>query len=210
MVSSGNYAEYNNIKTKLRIDDDSMRDEIRLYTQDIQDLINNRLRAKLGTHNIYGSEIVLPLTHLTIPEIPLELKGIAADLVVAKIRLQNSEKTTLWDSAVNILDDYLNKVYGWTRAQRFPPHRETVVTPVTGIIGTTITISGSKFEPNKILRIWFDGIEVETTPADVTTDEKGTFTDSTFDVPDNASVGQKIIKIVDSFGGDLPTFLVIE
>ncbi len=208
MVSSGNYAEYNTVKIKLRIDDDSMRDEIRLYIQDIQDLINNRLRAKLGTHNIYNVEIILPLTFETIPEVPLELKGIAADLVVAKIRLQNSEKTTLWDSAVNVLDDYLNKVYGWTRAVRFEPIREVTVTPITGPVGTEITISGNNFEPNKILRVWFDGTEIVTSPEKVTTDAVGIFTASTFDVPDNSSEGQKNIKIVDSFGGKIVTFLV--
>lgn len=208
MVSSGNYAEYNTVKTKLRIDDDSMRDEIRLYSQDVQDLINNRLRAKLGTHNIYGSEIILPLTHLTIPVIPLELKGIAADLVVAKIRLQNAEKTTLWDSAVGVLDDYLNKVYGWTRAKRFEPIREVTVSPVTGVVTTPVTLSGKCFEPNTILKIWFDGVQIVTSPAVVKTDANGTFTASTFNVP-NVSIGQRDIKIVDGFGGKISTFLVI-
>lgn len=207
MVSSGNYAEYNTVKIKLRIEDNSMKDEIRLYIQDIQDLINNRLRAKLGTHNVYNSEIILPLTHNTIPTIPLELKGIAADLVVAKIRLQNSEKTTLWDSAVNVLDDYLTKVYGFTRAVRFEPIREVIVNPVTGPSGTEVTISGSLFEPNKILRVWFDGIEIVTSPTEVTTDKDGIFTASTFDVP-NSSNGQKEIKIVDGLGGKISTFLV--
>jgi hypothetical protein len=209
MVSSGNYAEYNTVKIKLRIDDDSMRDEIRLYSQDIQDLIDNRLRAKLGENNIYGSKIELPLTHLTIPTIPLELKGIAADLVVAKIRLQNSEKTTLWDSAVKVLDDYLNKVYGWTRAVKFCPNREVVMSPVTGIVGATVTISGSVFEPNKTLKIYFDGIQIVTSPAIVNTDANGIFTSSTFAVP-NSKIGQRELKIIDSFGGKILKFLVTE
>lgn len=209
MVSSKNYAEYNTVKIKLRIDDDSMRDEIRLYTQDIQDLIDNRLRAKLGVLDVYGRKIILPLTHDTIPEVPLELKGIAADLVVAKIRLQNSEKTTLWDSAVNILDDYLTKVYGFTRAQKFQPTRILDVSPITGLVGATVTLTGTAFEPNKTLDIWFDGIRVDTTPTNVSTDAKGNFTASTFLVP-NSEIGQREIKVVDNFGGILATFLVIE
>jgi hypothetical protein len=96
------YTEYDSIKTKLRVEDDSMRDEIELYMQEIDDLIDNRLRAKLGSKNIYGQEITLPLSHNTIPAIPLELKAIANNLVVAKIRFQNSEKPMLWDAEVNI------------------------------------------------------------------------------------------------------------
>ena len=97
------YTEYDSIKIKLRIANDSMRDEIELYMQEIDDLLDNRLRARLGAVNIYGDEIILPLTSETIPELPLELKGIANNLVVAKIRLQNSEKPMLWDAEVNIL-----------------------------------------------------------------------------------------------------------
>lgn len=207
MASSGYYAEYNTVKTKLRIDDDSMRDEIRLYSQDVQDLINNRLRAKLGTHNVYGSEITLPLTHNTIPQIPLELKGIAADLVVAKIRLQNSEKTTLWDSAVKVLDDYLMKVYGWTRDKPFEPERTLTVSPVTGTVSTVVTISGEAWEPLKTLKVYFNGVEVTTTPTDVNTDAVGSFSSVTFVVP-SVDDGQREIKVIDSFGGKIIKFLV--
>jgi len=209
MVENG-YTEYDTIKVKLRIDDDSMRDEIQLYMNEIDDLIDNRLRAKLGRKNVYGSEIILPLTFETIPEVTLELKAIANDMVVAKIRLQNSEKPMLWDSAVNILENYLYKVYGWTRDKPFEPERTLIVTPVTGLVNSTITISGKKWEPNQTLEIHFDGTEIETTPTAVNTDSDGTFTDSTFDVPTETEIGQREIKVVDNFGGIETTFLVIE
>ena len=64
------YTEYDSIKIKLRIANDSMRDEIELYMQEIDDLLDNRLRARLGAVNIYGDEIILPLTSETIPELP--------------------------------------------------------------------------------------------------------------------------------------------
>ncbi len=209
MVENG-YTEYDTIKVKLRIDDDSMRDEIQLYMNEIDDLIDNRLRAKLGRKNVYGSEIILPLTFETIPEVTLELKAIANDMVVAKIRLQNSEKPMLWDSAVNILENYLYKVYGWTRDKPFEPERTLIVTPVTGLVNSTITISGKKWEPNQTLEIHFDGTEIDTTPTVVNTDSNGTFTDSTFTVPTETDIGQREIKVVDNFGGIETTFLVIE
>lgn len=208
MVANG-YTEYDTVKIKLRIEDDSMREEIQLYMHEVDDLINNRLRAKLGNKNVYGSDIVLPLAFNTIPQIPIELKAIANDMVVAKIRLQNSEKPMLWDSAVNVLDDYLQKVYGWTRAKPFEPERVLTVSPVTGAVSSTVTLSGTAFEPNKTLKIWFDGTEVATSPAIVNTNSVGTFTSSTFTVPANTAVGQREIKVVDGFGGVITTFLVI-
>ena len=208
MVENG-YTEYDSIKVKLRIEDDSMQDEIQLYMNEIDNLIDNRLRAKLGSKNVYGSDIILPLTFETIPEVTLELKAIANDMVVAKIRLQNSEKPMLWDSAVNVLDNYLEKVYGWTRDSPFEPERVLVVSPVTGLVGATVTISGTAWEPNKTLKIHFDGTEVETTPTEVNTDSDGTFTTTTFLVTDS-EIGQRKIKVADSFGGVITTFLVIE
>lgn len=202
------YVEYDTVKVKLRLDDDSMRDEIQIAIQDINDLINNRIRAKLGDYNVYGTRIDLPLAFNTSPPIPIELKGIASDLVVAKIRLQNSEKPLLWDSAVKILDNYLERVYGWTSATPFQPVRLYTITPRTGIIGSTVTFGGTDFEPNAKLRIIFGSSEPVTTPASVVTNSIGTFTGVTFVIPPNQQDGSYEIKINDTFGGIKSKFQV--
>lgn len=186
-----------------------MRDDIQIAMQDVNDLINNRIRAKLGEYNIYGTRIVLPLTFDTSPPIPIELKGIASDLVVAKIRLQNSEKPLLWDAAVKILDNYLERVYGWTSDRAFTPVRLFTITPRTGIVGSTITLSGTDFEPNAELTIVFDSTEPTTTPASVITTTTGAFTGVTFAVPASQPLGSYVIKIFDSFGGIEAKFQVI-
>ncbi|KKM74812.1 hypothetical protein LCGC14_1396570 [marine sediment metagenome] len=178
-----------------------MRNEIQLAMQDINDLINNRLRNKLGEYNIYGSRIDLPLTFETSPPIPIELKGIASDLVVAKIRLQNSEKPLLWDSAVKILDNYLERIYGFTRNIPFEPVRLHTITPRTGIIGSTVTLSGTDFEPSAKLDIVFNTTNPTTTPAEVITSDIGAFTGVTFTIPANQPDGSYVIKVSDKFGG---------
>jgi hypothetical protein len=194
------YTEYDSIKTKLRVEDDSMRDEIELYMQEIDDLIDNRLRAKLGSKNIYGQEITLPLSHNTIPAIPLELKAIANNLVVAKIRFQNSEKPMLWDAEVNILDNYMERVYGYTRHKRYQPRRTLSLSAYTATAGTTITVSGTMFEPNAKLTFKFDTVEVATTPTSVITTSTGTYS-FTFAIPSNQTLGSTEIKVYDSVGG---------
>ena len=201
------YSEYDSVKIKLRVSDDSMRDEILLYMHEVDDLVNNRLRNKLGTDNVYGEPIVLPLTATTRPKIPIELKGISNDLVVAKIRLQNSEKPLLWDSAVKVLDNFLEKVYGWTKDTPFQPIRTFTVTPTTGAVGATLTVSGDNFEPTAKIRIIFDSSEPTTTPDPIISTATGTFT-GTFAVPANQPDGSHIVKANDNFGGKDRNFQV--
>ena len=186
-----------------------MRDEIQIAMQDINDLINNRLRAKLGEYNVYGSRIVLPLTFNTSPPIPIELKGIASDLVVAKIRLQNSEKPLLWDSAVKILDNYLERVYGWTKDTPFIPVRLFTITPRTGIIGATVTITGTDFEPNAKITVIFNSTEPTTIPVEIITNSIGVIASSTFTIPVNTPDGSYTIKVSDTFGGISAKFQVV-
>lgn len=203
------YCEYDTVRLKLRIDDHSMRDEIYLYMNEIDNLVDNRLRAKLGEFNVYGSPITLPLTHETIPTVPLELKAIANDLVVAKIRLQNSEKPLLWDSQVKVLEDYLDKVYGWTSSKPFQPVRTLTVSPTSGAAGSTVTLSGTLFQPVVKLTFVFDATHPTTTPTDVITDSKGSFSGATFTIPATHPAGSYDIKVFDEFGGKAVKFLVV-
>ena len=195
------YVEYDSVKIKLRIDDDSMSEEIKLYMAEVNNLINSRLRARLGEINIYGEPITLPLSVSTIPAINLELKGIASDLVVAKIRLQNSEKPLLWDAEVQVLDNFLDQVYGWVSDRPFQPQRTLTATPRTGIIGATVTMGGTNFKPYSTLRFIFDSTEPTTTPAVVTTDGDGVFSGVTFTIPANQPDGGYEIKVNDPIGG---------
>jgi len=202
------YAEYDSIKIKLRINDDSMKEEIELYMQDIDSLINNRIRAKLGSYNIYDDFIVLPLTEDTIPPIPDELKAIANNLVVAKIRLQNSEKPMLWDSEVKILENYLDRVYGFTTNKRYEPVRELTISPTSGPVGTTITIGGTKFMPSAKINFVFGATYPTTTPTTVISDTKGAFSGVTFQVPPNHPADSYEIKVTDKKGGEIIRFQV--
>ena len=185
-----------------------MKEEIQIYRQEIDDLVDNRLKAKIGTYNIYGEEIIFPLTEDTIPTVPLELKAIANDLVVAKIRLVNSEKPLLWDSAVKVLDNYLERVYGWARDVAFQPERTLTRSPASGIIGSTITIGVTNYAPTAKLIIIFDSTEPTTTPTPVITDSTGVVSGVTFNVPANQPDGSYNIKVSDSFGGKLVRFQV--
>lgn len=209
MVQNG-YTEYDTVKVKLRVNDDSLRNEIQLYMHEIDQLVTNRIRNKIGEFNIYGQAIVYPLTFETIPTVDLELKAIANDLVVAKIRLQNSEKPLLWDSAVKILDDYLEKRFGWTRDVPFTPERDLTVSPTFGLVGATITLGGIQWQPTVELTITFDGSNALTTPTDVITDSSGTWSGVTFTVPASTDVGITEIKVADKIGGKTAKFQVTE
>ncbi len=97
--------EYDSVKLKLRLNDDTLKEEISLYIQEVDDLVNNRVRNKLGTVDFNNDQIDLPLTVDGEPSIDEELKAIATDAVIGKFRLQNSEKPLIWDTAMKNLDN---------------------------------------------------------------------------------------------------------
>jgi len=190
--------EYDSVKLKLRLNDDSLKEELFLYIQEVDTLVNNRVRNKLGSVDFNGDPIPLPLTVLTEPEIDEELKAIATDLVIGKFRLQNSEKPLIWDTAIKNLDNYLDRVFGYTRDISFRQIPTLILSPLVSTPGVTVTASGSQWRKNTILEFRFDDILVVTSPPIVVTNENGRFTNVTFQVPANAVVGQTSLVTVNT------------
>lgn len=198
----GDYAEFDSIKLKMRLPDDTLKEEILLYIQEVDDLINNRIRNKLGTVDFNGTDIVLPLSTETEPEIDEEIKAIAADMVEGKFRLKTAEKPLLWDTSVKNLDNYLDRRFGWTRDIRFRQFPQVSVTPLQGPVGTLVTLEGMQWRPNSDITIQFSGQEVVTVPSLIVTDDAGEFTGVTFNVPQIVE-GGKIVNIFTKREGSL-------
>ena len=190
------YSEYDVLKVKMRIPDDSLKDELLIYMDEIDDLIDNRLRAKLGEIDSNGNNITLPLTTATIPQVDQEIKAIAIDMVEGKFRLKTSEKTLLWDTAVKSLENYIERRFGWTINSSYQINPTLTISPTSGVVGTTVTIGGTQWIPNATLSIKFGGFAVTTTPSTVVSDEYGEFSGVTFPVPNN-STGGFIINVTD-------------
>lgn len=190
--------EWDSVKLKLRLNDDTLKDEIGLYIQEVDDLVNNRVRNKLGTVDFNGDFIDLPLTVDGEPPIDEELKAIATDAVIGKFRLQNSEKPLIWDTAIKNLDNYLDRRFGYTRDIAFRQKPQANVDPDVGTTGIFVTLDGQRWGKNTKLTIQFEGLDVDTTPTNVITNENGRFKDVTFKIPDNATVNQtSLINITD-------------
>jgi len=182
--------EYDSVKLKLRLNDDTLKEEISLYIQEVDDLVNNRVRNKLGTVDFNGDQIELPLTVDGEPAIDEELKSIATDAVIGKFRLQNSEKPLIWDTAMKNLDNYLDRRFGYTRDIPFRQKPQASVTPAVGTTGVIVTLAGEKWGKNTQLIIQFEGITVSTNPPFVVTNDEGMFSDITFQIPRTAPQDQ--------------------
>jgi len=200
--------EYDSVKLKLRLNDDTLKDEISLYIQEVDDLVNNRVRNKLGTIDFNGDLIDLPLTVDGEPPIDEELKSIATDAVIGKFRLQNSEKPLIWDTAMKNLDNYLDRRFGYTRDTAFRQKPQALITPAVGTRGTLVTLSGEKWGKNTKLVFQFGAIPTDasqfsgqiilTNPVTVVTDASGMFTDVTLIIPTNATLSEtSLINITD-------------
>jgi len=196
----GDYSEYDSIKLKMRIPDDTLKEEIVLYIQEVDDLINNRIRNKVGTVDFNGTDIVLPLSTETEPEIDEEIKAIAADMVEGKFRIKTAEKPLLWDTSVKNLDNYLDRRFGWTRDIRFRQFPQISATPLVGPVGTLVVLEGMQWRPNSDITIRFDGQEVETVPTLIVSDTEGEFSGVTFTVPQTPDGGIEV-KITDGLNG---------
>lgn len=188
--------EWESVKEKLRLNDDTLKDEMTLYIQEVDDLVNNRVRNKLGSTDSNGNEIKLPLTVDGQPPIDEELKAIATDLVIGKFRLQTSEKSLIWDTAVKNLDNYLDRRFGYTRNVSFKQVVLVELTPALGPPSQVVSMDGSRWVPNSLLRVTVDGIEVVTIPAQALTDENGTFENITFIIPASSIVNEPVTIII--------------
>jgi len=194
----GYYAEYDTIKKKMRIPDDSLKDELLIYITEVEELIDNRLRNRLGSVDEKGRDIILPLTTSTKPAIDNELKAIAHDMVEGKFRLKTSEKTMLWDSAIKTFENYLDRRFGWASEKPYRVKPTITVSPTSGATGSTVTVSGDDFVPSATITITMGGLETSTTPTTVISDSDGSFSSVTFPVPSSFSAGVYQVKCHDN------------
>ena len=194
------YSTYDIVKTKLRLPDDSLINELQVYMTEIDTMINNKLQSKLGSYDSRGVALVYPLTLTTVPALDEELQAIANDLVEGKFRLKTMQKDILWNEALERLDVYLDRKFGWTENKGFRVIQTISFTPNFGASGTLVTISGNLFIPNSTITITFGGLVVATTPSVVVTDANGNFSGVTFNTPVFASGGQPINVTDKTFG----------
>jgi hypothetical protein len=95
---------------------------------------------------------------------------------------------------------------GGSLSVSFTVFSKITVSPASGAVGDNITVSGTGFAADKSIAITFDGAAVTTTPAAVTTDGVGSFSQARFTVPAIAR-GTYIIRAQDTSGNyDTETF----
>ena len=202
--------EWESVKLKLRLNDDTLKEEISLYIQEVDDLVNNRIRNKLGTVDFNGNDIILPLTVDGEPAIDEELKAIATDLVIGKFRLQTSEKPLIWDTAIKNLDNYLDRRFGYTRDVPFRQVPIIELDPLVGAPLTVVTMDGSRWVSNSLLKVFVEGVQVITTPTPAIVDQNGSFTGITFVIPANSPTNDVVqINVTDGKNAKQINFTVI-
>ena len=70
------------------------------------------------------------------------------------------------------------------------------LSPTSGAVGSSVTVTGSGFAASSIITIQFDGVTQTTSPATVTTDTLGSFSGVTFTVP-SSTVGSHTVSATD-------------
>jgi len=99
---------------------------------------------------------------------------------------------------------------GYSPAVNFTVSPEITISPTSGAVGDTITVSGTGFAASSDIIIYFDGDEVDITAGDNDTNSDGSFSDATFIIPDT-SRGSHTIKAKDEDNNyDTATFTVAQ
>ncbi len=70
-----------------------------------------------------------------------------------------------------------------------------IITPDSGIPGTTVTVSGSNFSPDRSINIKFDGFTISTIPPRLPSTDRMFV--ATFNIPSTATAGRHFISITD-------------
>ena len=65
----------------------------------------------------------------------------------------------------------------------FTTSQKITLSPTSGAVGDEVTVSGTGFRASKPITITFDGDTVTTSPASVSTDSNGSFSNTTFTIP---------------------------
>ena len=207
------YASLDMIKQKLRVEDSSIDDELQIYIDEVDAVIDRELRAKFGYTTEYGYEIPIPLTEDTNPPVTFELRAIAADLCEGKFRLKTTNDDQLYKTAMEELTEYIDRAFGWTEAHGFRRYPSIAITPTNGAAASTITISGSSFKPRGKIQIKIvdendSGVIQATSPEVVLTDDDGDFSGVTFATASGTAIGSYIILAHDKINSAKKNFTV--
>lgn len=196
------YADIEVVIPKLRIgdlsDDDPIRDELETYGTEIDGMFNRELISHIGYRNSAGNEITIPLNENTEPPLDTDLKEIANNLLIGKFRMETGNGDKLWVEAQAAFKELLLQKFGWARDTPFKVR--TTITPdiFSGAVGATVTLAGRNFLRFSNISVYFNGVQMATTPTSPITDVNGQFTGVTFDIPAGTPVGGYEIKVLDS------------
>jgi archaellum component FlaF (FlaF/FlaG flagellin family) len=109
----------------------------------------------------------------------------SAKFIVPDTAIEDGDKT------IQVTDDFavpnsVSAIFKVTGNEAPSNEAEITISPISGPIGTEITVIGQSYAPSSTIAITFDGDSVNTSPETIVVGEDGTF-GATFVVPDTAT-----------------------
>lgn len=90
----------------------------------------------------------------------------------------------------------------------FTTNQSITLSPTSGAVGDEVTVSGTGFRVSKLIAITFDGNTITTTPASVSTNTNGSFSNAIFTVPTGANDVYEV-KASDGYYTDTANFSTV-
>jgi hypothetical protein len=191
------YATVDNVKIKLRIplDDKTIDAELQLYAEECNAWIETEIRRIVGNHDDNGDPIDINFTIISNPEIDVDIRARADDMLEGKFRQKTTNDNNLWKSSCDELRDYLRDIFGWAAGESHQTNPTFVLDPETGTALDVITITAIHWAVFEQVKVSVGGISVVTTPDPARADDGGEFT-ATFQIPSETELGTATVKLL--------------
>lgn len=196
MSASEFFATIDNVKKKLRIpeSDKSIDRELELYAQEVNAWIVTEVRRIVGLVNDNGDPIDVNFTITSNPEIDVDIRARADDLLEGKFRQKTTNDDMLWKDSSSQLRDYLRDIFGWAAGESVQTNPQITLSPETGPVSTVVTVSGIDWAQFEEVTLSIGDITAVTTPSNPIADNLGDLT-FTFPVP-TLDLGTATVKVI--------------
>ena len=197
MPSSEFYATVDNVKIKLRIplSDKSIDEELQLYAQEIDAMIETEVRKRVGYTNEDGDPIDINFTITTNPAIDTDIRSRADDLLEGKFRFKTNNDDQLWLDATKKFEEYLTAAFGWASGASLKTNPSFTVSPEMAKPGIIIDVTGGGWAQYEEIIISVGNSLAETRPIPARANSDGDLKTIVFFMP-QLDPGTHEIKIL--------------
>jgi hypothetical protein len=178
--------------------DDSSDSANALFTVTTPSISLSPTNGPIGTTVTVSGSNFVPSSTIVVRFGPSQVQTTPATVTASNVGSFSASFTVPSYSAGNyVVSATDNSINNNTASAPFTLTPTITISPTSGIVGTTVTVSGSNFAPSSTITITYNGMAQSTSPSTVTSNNTGSFT-ATFSVPVTSNGGLNTVTATDA------------